>query len=125
MSLKPVLRHPTPGASKNVKFRLSWNSTKFDVVARFHETIPTVKSVSSSNIYKNIGFLPKLPFCPFPKIGIFSGLANIPLRRLERMRKTTISDDYIIYLQDHKNDVGDVSYPTTYKESIVSPQSNF
>ena len=41
---------PTPHASKNVKFRLSQNSTKFDVVARFCETIPTVKSVSSSEI---------------------------------------------------------------------------
>ena len=38
------------GASKNVKFRLSWNSMKFDGVARFHETIPTVKPVSSSEI---------------------------------------------------------------------------
>ena len=41
---------PTPHASKNVKFRLSQNSTKFDVVARFRETIPTMKSVSSSEI---------------------------------------------------------------------------
>ena len=35
-------------ASKNVKFRLFRNLTKFDMVARFHETIPTVKFVSSS-----------------------------------------------------------------------------
>ena len=35
---------------KTCKFRLSQNSTKFDVVARFRETIPTVKSVSSSEI---------------------------------------------------------------------------
>ena len=41
---------------KTCKFRLSWNSTKFDVVARFRKTIPTVKSVSSSEIYKNSGF---------------------------------------------------------------------
>ena len=40
----------TLGASKNVKFRLSRNSTKFDVVARFCETIPIVKFVSSSEI---------------------------------------------------------------------------
>ena len=43
-------RFTAPGASKNVKFRLSWNSTKFNVVARFRKTIPTVKSVSSSEI---------------------------------------------------------------------------
>ena len=35
---------------KTCKFRLSRNSTKFDVVARFREMIPTVKFVSSSKI---------------------------------------------------------------------------
>ena len=35
------------------------------MVARFRETIPTVKYVSSSEIYKNFGFLPKLQFCLF------------------------------------------------------------
>ena len=50
---------------------------------------------------------------------------DIPLRRLERARKPSISDDYIVYLQEHEYDVGDVSDPTTYKEGIVSPQSNF
>ena len=38
--------HTTFGASKNMKFRPSQNSTKFNVVARFRETISTVKSVS-------------------------------------------------------------------------------
>ena len=37
-------------ASKNVKFRLSRNSTKFDMVARFRKMIPMVESVSSSEI---------------------------------------------------------------------------
>ena len=37
----------TFGASESVKFRMSWNSTKFDVVARFRETISMVKSVLS------------------------------------------------------------------------------
>ena len=50
---------------------------------------------------------------------------DIPLRRLERSRKPAISDDYIVYLQEHEYDVGDVSDPTTYKEAIVSPQSNY
>ena len=50
---------------KMCKFRLSRNSTKFDMVAIFRETIPTVKSVLSSEIYKNFGFLPKLSFWPF------------------------------------------------------------
>ena len=50
---------------------------------------------------------------------------DIPLRRSERARRPAISNDYFVYLQEHKYDVGDVSYPTTYKEAIVSPQSNF
>ena len=40
----------TFGASKNMKFRLSRNSTKFYGITRFCETIPTVKSVSSYEI---------------------------------------------------------------------------
>ena len=64
---------------KTCKFQLSWNLTKFDVLARFRETIPTVKYVSSSEIQRiNFGFfLPKLQFCNrnydfalFPEIGI-------------------------------------------------------
>ena len=42
--------HPTLNASKNVKFRLSWNPMKFDRLTRFHETNSRVKSVSSSKI---------------------------------------------------------------------------
>ena len=44
--------HATPDTSKNMKFRSSRNSNKFDWVTRFHETNSTVKSVSSSKIYK-------------------------------------------------------------------------
>ena len=55
----------TLGASKNVKFRLSWNSMKFDGVTRFRETIPTVKSVSSSEIYENSGFSTEITVLPF------------------------------------------------------------
>ena len=57
--------HTTLIDSKDVKFRPSRNSTKFDVVARFRETISTVKSVSSSKIYKNLGFLTEITDLPF------------------------------------------------------------
>ena len=40
------------------------------------------------------------------------------------VRRPTISYDYIVYLQKHEYDVGDVSDLTTYKEAIVSLQSN-
>ena len=42
--------HPIPHASKNVESRPPRNSTKFDVVAKFRETISTEKSISSSEI---------------------------------------------------------------------------
>ena len=46
---------------KTCKFQLSRNSTKFDVLARFRETIPMVKSVSSSEIKRiNFGFLTEI-----------------------------------------------------------------
>ena len=38
------------------------------------------------------------------------------------MHRPAISDDY---LQEHEDDAGDVLDPTIYKETIVSPQSNF
>ena len=50
---------------------------------------------------------------------------DIPLRRLERVRRPAISDDYFVYLQEHEYDMGDVSNSTTYKKAIVSSQSNF
>ena len=50
---------------------------------------------------------------------------DIPLRRSERARRHSISNDYIVCLQEHEYDVGDVSNSTTYKEAIVSCKSNF
>ena len=41
------------------------------------------------------------------------------------MCRPAISDDYIVYLQENEYDVGDVLYPITSKEAIVSPQFNF
>ena len=49
---------------------------------------------------------------------------DIPLRKLKRVCRPAILDDSIVYLQEHEYDVGDVLDPTTYKEAIVSPQSN-
>ena len=46
---------------------------------------------------------------------------DIPLRKSERVRKPTILDDYIVYLQQHEYDVGDVLDLTTYEEAIVNP----
>ena len=64
-------------ASKNVKFQLSRNSTKFDVVVKLRKTISMEKSVSSSEIYKNSGFLPKLRFYPFSRKLNFLGVSHL------------------------------------------------
>ena len=45
-----MCQYSTLHVSKNVKSRLPGNPTKFDVVARFRETISTEESVSSSEI---------------------------------------------------------------------------
>ena len=50
---------------------------------------------------------------------------DITFRRSERAHRLIISDDYIVYLQEHEYDMGDVTDPTTHKEAIGSPQSNF
>ena len=64
----------TLGTSKNMKFRQSRNSTKFDEITRFRETIPTVKSVSSSEIQKKSGFLTEITVLSFlENLDFFSG----------------------------------------------------
>ena len=65
------------------------------------------------------------PEAPDADLVALDVVMDIPLRRSKRARRSAISNDYIVYLQEHRYDVGDVSDPTTYKEAIVSPQSNF
>ena len=93
--------HLTPYASKNVKFKLSWNATKFDVVSRFCETISMVKFVSSSEIYKNFGFLTRITVLPFlRKIEFSRVLHSSPLKRISSRNSTHIginSHAYAMY----------------------------
>ena len=44
---------------------------------------------------------------------------DIPLRRTNRTCRPTILDDYIVYLQKHEYDVGDVSDLTTMSRKKV------
>ena len=55
------------------------------------------------------------PVAPSVDIVALDVVIDIPLRRSERARRPTLSDDYIIYLQEHEYDIGDVSDSTTYK----------
>ena len=58
-----VLRHQKRDASKNMQIP---TISEFDVLARFRDTIPTVKSVSSSEIQRiNFGFLTEITILPF------------------------------------------------------------
>ena len=63
---------------KACKFSLSRNSTKFNMVPRFRETIPTVKFVSSSEIYKIPNFDQNYHFTFFFRKLDFLGVSHSP-----------------------------------------------
>ena len=63
---------------KTCKFRLSRNSTKIDVVARFRERIPTVKSFHHPRSRKILNFYRNYDFALFEKNWIFSGFYILP-----------------------------------------------
>ena len=65
------------------------------------------------------------PVAPDVDLVALDVAVDIPLRTSERARRPAISNDYFVYLQEHEYGVGDVSDATTYKDAIVSPQSNF
>ena len=48
------------------------------------------------------------PVAPYIDIISLDVVMDAPLRRLERARRPTILDNYIVYLQEHEYDVGDV-----------------
>ena len=66
----------TLGVLKNVKFRLSQSSTKFDAVARIHETIPMVKMFHHPRSRKILDFPLKLHFYHFSEKLNFLGFYN-------------------------------------------------
>ena len=47
---------------------------------------------------------------------------GVPLRRSQRVRRSAILDDYMIYLQEHEYDGCDASDLVTYQEAIHCPQ---
>ena len=61
------------------------------------------------------------PIAPYVDLVALDIVMDIPSRRSYRTRRPAISYDYIVYLQEHEYDMGDVSYLTTYKEAIASP----
>ncbi|KAH9657228.1 Integrase catalytic domain-containing protein [Citrus sinensis] len=49
---------------------------------------------------------------------------DVPLRRSERIRRPTISDDYVVYLQEHDFDANSSSDPITFQEAISCLESS-
>ncbi|RVX08125.1 Retrovirus-related Pol polyprotein from transposon TNT 1-94 [Vitis vinifera] len=47
---------------------------------------------------------------------------EVPLRRSQRVRRPAISDDYMVYLQEHEYDSYDAFDPVAYQEAIHCPQ---
>ena len=72
--------HPTPHVSKNVKFRLPQNPMKFDVVAKFRETISTEVSVRHLKSRNISVFQLKLLFYLLSKIMDFLGFHSLCVR---------------------------------------------
>ena len=79
--------HPTPHASKNVKSRPPQNSTKFDVVAKFRETISTESPFSHLRFRKIPDFYRNYDFALFKKIDIFSGLTGLNFQSRRKLKK--------------------------------------
>jgi hypothetical protein len=46
---------------------------------------------------------------------------NVCLRRLQRTRRPTVSDDYVVYLQEHEFSVRMSVDPTTFQEATNGP----
>ena len=65
------------------------------MVARFRETIPTVKFVSSSEIKKNFSFYRNYDFTIFKKIRIFPGFTFSPPKKEFRPEFSTIATNHI------------------------------
>ena len=51
--------------------------------------------------------------------------AGVTLRRSQRTKRSTIPNDYGVYLQEHNFDISDDSDPVTYEEAKSSSHSNF
>ena len=51
--------------------------------------------------------------------------AGVTLRRSPKTKRSTIYDDYKVYLQEHDLDISDDLDPVTYEEAISSSHSNF
>jgi hypothetical protein len=49
---------------------------------------------------------------------------NVCLRKSQRTRRPVVSDDYVVYLQEHEFSVGMSVDPTTLQEAIDGPQSS-
>ena len=58
-----------------------------------------------------------------PNIPIIDTIVDkVPLRRLQRVCRFSISNDYMIYLQEYEYDICDVFNQVTYQEEVNYPQ---
>ena len=49
---------------------------------------------------------------------------DVRLRKSQRTRRPAVSDDYVVYLQEHEFNVGLSIDPTTFQEATDGPQSS-
>jgi len=55
---------------------------------------------------------------------IADDVTDVQLRRSERIRRPAISDDYVVYLQEHDFDADSSSDPITFQEAISCSESS-
>lgn len=51
-------------------------------------------------------------------------VAEIPLRRSTKERRSAISSDYVVYLGENDYDIGHVVDPVTFQEAVSNPQKD-
>jgi hypothetical protein len=47
----------------------------------------------------------------------------LPMRRLQRGRRSAISNDYVVYMSEDINDMGKMDDPVSYKKVVISENS--
>ena len=104
---------------KTCKFRLSYNLTKFDVVARFRGTIPTGNPFHHQRSRKISDFYQNYDFALFSKIGIFSGLTSIALQEWQMLK--TMGQFGLQYIEQAQGTLGSlVATPSLLSRVIKS-----
>ena len=94
-----VLRHPILSASKSVQIPAVLNSTIFDMVAKFRETIPTVKIRFVIRDLENFQIFTEITILPFFRKLEFSWVLQIGDLSVIFLDNFLPSDFFFVFIQ--------------------------